>query len=425
MNRVATLFKKERVYVYRERNAATGNTSGYPTTSDPEYGDSGQRPRNKTPILVALVALLVAAIAGASYLMAQQLQGQSAATTASKTAGASQPSATTRPDLTIPANNGWTSVAPSSYGDVQFTAAMPERGYLCGSGSDNKNHIFGVTKDHGQTWSISDSPALYMTCSLQLSLSNPLDLTLTSINEPGDGQSAYVEAHYSTDGGKSWKAAPIPPNTLVPANLFWSGQYLYLARQYSLEVSMNGGPFTSIPLSGIVPGESDVFLTSAVATADTVYLNVQTKGCQSPCDILLASSNGGASWAKIPNSGNVLLQFVQGNTFYGNVLNGQPFVTSVLRSTDGGATWQTIAFPPLPGNVNTSSYLVAPDQTIYTSSLAGVAALRNSAWSVLPVSSSDRDFIQVTAISLDASGHPQKVWGVDGGIHPGIYWHNL
>lgn len=409
----------------RDRTAGTGNTSGYPATSYPEYGDLEQRPRNKTPILVVLAALLMAAIAGTTYLTVQQLQGQSATTAASKTPGASKPSATTTPDLTMPTNNGWTSVAPSGYGDVQFSASNPQRGYLCGSNTDNKNHIFGATTDGGQTWHIGNSPATYTTCTLQLSPSNPLDLTLTSVNEPGDGQSAWVEAHYSTDGGQTWNAAPIPPNTLVPASLFWSGQYLYLARQYSLQVSMNGGPFTTIPLSSIAPGESDVFLTSAVAAAGAVYLNVQTKACQSPCSILLTSANGGASWTKVPNQGNVLLQFVQGNTFYGNVMNGQPFVTSALLSADGGATWQTIAFPPLPGNVNTSSYLVGPDQTIYTSSLAGVAALRNGAWVVLPVSSSDRDSVEATAISLDPSGRPQKVWGVDGGVHPGIYWHSL
>jgi hypothetical protein len=48
--------------VNRDRIAGTGNTSGYPATSYPEYGDLEQRPRNKTPILVVLAALLAASI---------------------------------------------------------------------------------------------------------------------------------------------------------------------------------------------------------------------------------------------------------------------------------------------------------------------------------------------------------------------------
>ncbi len=400
----------------RSRNAAA---------PDPTPNDSGPRRRNKTPILVALAALLVVAIAGTTYLVVQQLHDKTAATTAHNTPDATAPSATATPDLTFPANNGWTSVAPVGYGDTQFAAVVPERGYLCGTSSDGNTHTFGVTKDRGQTWRFSNSPASYRTCFLQVSLSNPLDVTLTSINEPGDGQLAYIDAHYSTDGGQTWKAAPIPPKTIVPSSLLWSGIYLYVRFGNTLEVSNNGGAFTPIALSNILPGETDVYLTSTVATADTFYLNVQTKACQSSCGILLASSNGGASWSKIPNNGNVLLEQVVGNTFYGSVLDNQPFVTSVERSTDGGASWQTIAFPPLPGNVNTSGYLVAPDQTIYTSSLAGVAALRNGAWVVLPVSTSDTDSIQVTGFSLDANGHIQKVWGHDDSYHAGVYWHSV
>ncbi|HEY7343001.1 MAG TPA: hypothetical protein VH591_19160 [Ktedonobacterales bacterium] len=394
----------------------------YAEPPDPKYDGSRRRSGRKILILGMLVALMLATIAGTAYLEVRLLHGESSV---QRIPSVPVAIATATPDRSLPINNGWTPVAPTGYGSIQFSEVIPERGYLCGSSSDGATHVFGVTTDRGQTWSIGNSPASYMTCSLQLSPGYPLDLTLNSINEPGDGQLAYIDAHFTTDGGKSWRAAPIPQKTLMPGGLLWSGTYLYLWYGNTLRVSNNGGPFTPLGLSTILPGEADVYLTSMVAASDTLYLNLQTKACQSPCNILVASSNGGASWTKAPDDGDIFLEQVVGNSFYGRVLGSQPFVTSVLRSDDGGASWQTISFPPLPNDATTSDYYVAPDQTIYTSSLAGVAALRNGAWTILPVSSSDLDGMQVTAVSLDANGHPQKIWGYDDGKHPGVYWHSL
>ncbi len=411
-----------------------GRTYPSPTMANSGSNDSQRRPWNKAPILAALAVLMVAAIVGTSYLVLLQLRTPDTVKTANAhtptpTTSATLPALTPTPDLSLPTNNGWTAITEASNGDVQFAADDPQKGYLCGTQGNGTQHVFGLTVDGGKTWSIGKSPASYTTCYLQVSPSNPLNLTLTSVNAPGDGADAFVEAHYSTNGGQSWKAAPIPQDTIGVAQLLWSGTYLYLLARNTLAVSANGGPFTQIAISAIAPGAQQVALTRAVVTANTLYLNVQTDACQSPCDILLASSNGGASWRRIPNSGHVLLEQVQGNALYGEVADGQPSLTTIMRSTNGGASWNAISLPTLPSGLEMNSYIVAPDQTIFVSTRGEVAALHSGTWKVYPFSVSENDVymdsIEMTTVSFDGSDRPLKIWGHDEGQHPGTYWHSV
>lgn len=379
-----------------------------------------------------LAVLMVATIVGTTLLVLQQLRGQaaskiSAMAQATATINGLPTAATTAaPDTALPTANGWTLAADAQYGDIQFSASAPQRGYLCGTKGDFKTHVFGTTTDGGQTWHVVNSPASYLTCTLQVSPSNPLDLTLTSINEPGDGQSAYVESHYSADGGQTWKAAPIPPNTpmwgtLTNGVLVWSGPYLYLVRQNTLAVSTNGGPFTPVSLSGILAGPTQFLLVSGIATADTFYLNVSTNACQQPCMDLIATTNGGATWAKVPNQSNVMLTQVQGTNLYGVIVDRQGHV-SMESSTNGGTTWQPITLPATIATVSVNTFIAAPDQTIVFSYGSGVAYTRNGNWTIQTFSTSEFDSITVTAVSLDANGHPLKIWGHDDSKHMGVYW---
>lgn len=389
--------------------------------------------RHKAPVLVALALLLVAAVIATSLFLGQQLRGHASGSSASNTpasAGNVGTPAATVAAQPLPTDNGWTAISQAKFGDIEFSVSDPRRGYVCGTLDADNQRVFGVTTDGGQTWHIGNSPASYTTCSLQISPGNPLDLTLLSINAPGDGGATFTEAHYSRDGGQTWKAAPIPQNTTGGGQLLWSGHYLYLVLYNLLEVSVNGGPFTQIALSSLAPGTQQATISGGVATADKLYLNVQTSACQSPCELLLSSANGGTSWTKIANNNNsVQLDYIQGNTFYGSVRGDTPFITSIFRSTDGGATWNAMLLQPLPISADISSYVVAPDQTIFVtvfaSSLSGSAILRKGVWTIYPFSSNNQESIQVTAISLDASGHPQKLWGHSDGAHPGLYWHSM
>lgn len=389
--------------------------------------------RRRAPLLVALAVLLVAVLVATSLVLAQQLRGRASGGPASNTPASvgnvGTPAATVAAKP-LPSDNGWTAISQAKFGDVAFSVSDPRRGYVCGTLDANNQRVFGITTDGGQTWHIGDSPATYPSCYLQISPGNPLNLTLVSVNAPGDGGSTFTEAHYSTDGGKTWKTVPLPQNTTGGGQLLWSGSYLYVVLYNLLEVSTNGGPFKQISLSSLVPGAQQVTLSGGVATAGRMYLNVQTSACQSPCELLLSSANGGASWTKISGDNpDVQLDYVQGNTLYGSVHGDTPFITTIFRSTNGGATWNPLLLQPLPISADISSYAVAPDQTIFVtvfaSTLSGVGVLRDGAWTIYPFSSNNQDSIQATAISLDASGHPQKLWGHGDGAHPGLYWHNV
>ncbi len=71
-----------------DRNYPSRTRLEYAAAPDSTPNDSGQRRRNKAPILVALTALLVVAIVGTTYLVLQQLHDETATTTAHNTPGA-------------------------------------------------------------------------------------------------------------------------------------------------------------------------------------------------------------------------------------------------------------------------------------------------------------------------------------------------
>jgi hypothetical protein len=414
-----------------DRTYASKTIADYPPPRDPGRDDFGPRQRKKAPILVGLAVLLVATIVGTTYLVMQQLHSDTLGPVATATTalGTPTPRATATPDGQQPTNNDWTLATAAAYGDAQFSASSPQTGYLCGTQADGKTHIFGVTTTGGQSWQVNTSPASYNECVLQVSPTNPLDVTITSVNGPGDGQSAYVDAHYSTNGGQSWQAAPIPPNTVGQMQLTWAGQYLYLMRTdykgaSTLQVNANGGGFVTIPLGGLIAGEPNPFLSGGLAGGNTYYLNIQTNACQSPCNTVLTTTDGGASWSKLPNNGNIFLDAVVGNTLFGTV-RATTFLQTIQRSSDGGASWDPTPAPTLTDGPGFSYYIVAPDKSLYTSFGGTVYAWLNGKWINFPFATGNQDSIELSAVSVNASGEIARLWGHDEGAHLGVYSHAL
>ena len=134
--------------------------------------------------------------------------------------------------------------------------------------------------------------------------------------------------------------------------------------------------------------------------------------------------SGGATWTKVANQGNILLDYVAGGHLFGSV-RATTFAESFMTSIDGGAHWQIILFPPMAEGQGFSYYIAALDGSAYRANGNTVYAWRNGAWTNFLFASGERDSITVTSISLDATGHPLKIWGHDDGAHPGVYWHSL
>lgn len=422
-----------------------------PTTIGPRDGDGFVReplPREPRPprspgmrvLLGALAALLVVTVVGTTALVIHN--ANSPAPQATRTPPFARATATVR-FLTPtpprePKDNGWTQVSRVA-GDVKFSASSPRRGYLCGSDQSGPG-IVGVTTDGGQTWGFGQSSAAYDSCSIQMSPTNALDVVINSEEGTCAAPCPRVDAHYSTDGGKTWNAAPIPQNTVAPGGAIWSAAYLYVwsgansdNRQSGfLKVSANGEPFVPLDLNTLLPGAQNISIESAVAGGTKLYLNLTFTGCSSQnCQTIVASDDGGKTWMQVPNQSNIQLMYVVDHTLYAQKVEGTN--TTLVFSTDDGASWTAQTLPPLPNGQALSlsdlgSWMPAPDGTFFTASpdLGEVAYLRAGVWTVIPFGPGP-DGYTVAAVSLGANGQPQRVWGLIDvqSSRAGIYWHTL
>ncbi|HEV2459163.1 MAG TPA: hypothetical protein VGS80_12460, partial [Ktedonobacterales bacterium] len=180
-------------------------------------------------LLGALAVLLVVTVVGASVYIIHDLRTPGVQTTKTPPAAhATIVSGTPTPTVSSnPKDNGWTQVTPAG-GDVTFSTSSPQRGYLCGTDNQSGRIIVGVTTDGGQTWGLGQSQAAYESCSIQVSPTNALAVVVTSQEGSCAAPCPLFDAHYSIDGGKTWKAAPIPQNTIAPGGAIWSAANLYL-----------------------------------------------------------------------------------------------------------------------------------------------------------------------------------------------------
>lgn len=418
-----------------------------PLLSGPRPMGEGQPP--KALILSALAIMLVVALVVTTAAVLQGLRSHSTGSATAPTATATAvPTVITVP--IDPKASGWTALSPVVWGgDVKFAASSPQRGYLCGQAPQYT--AIGVTTDGGQHWQLAQSPAQFSNCALQVSPTNPLDLTLTSGvggSFGGDSPASTVDAHYSTNGGKTWRSAPIPTNTHFTAGAMWSGTYLYVwtaqydpqggypAQKSSLAVSANGGSFTSIDTTKLLPGAQKLGIVSVVATADKLYVNLSSQQCGSlaTCaavvSAVVASSDGGKTWTQVPNQSNIQLVDVFGDTLYGQAPDPQnPKSHIEITSTDNGATWTQLKLPPVPGlrfGAPTPFAFPAPDGTLFAApDGVGIVYMSNGKWTLIPFSAYG-EYIGV-AFALDSSGKPATVWAIDDGndSFANIYSHPL
>jgi hypothetical protein len=332
-----------------------------------------------------------------------------------------------------PSSLGWVREAAGHYGSAHFAASDPQRGYLCATddASGGAGRLFGVTTDGGQTWQLKASPAAYPTCYVRVSPTDPLKLTLSSVNLPGDGQSAFVDAHYSSDGGQTWQAAPIPPNTLAPIDALWAGSNLFMyfgankGQQATLQVSVNGGAFTPVDLSALVPNDPTLSIGTALVSGDTYYLTLIGQ-CAPDCTVLVATADGGKTWRHLANPQQLVLEAAADSALYARVYDPaglQP--VRVMRSADGGATWSDVTIPPLPTGERLSAYLPAPDGTLFSATPLAVYVLRGQAWTAIPVASGGTWAVDLTAVAVDGAGHPTRVFMSYEGPRAGQFSHTV
>jgi hypothetical protein len=340
---------------------------------------------------------------------------------------------TRTPKPADPISLGWEQLASGQYGSARFAPSDPRRGYFCANNHDSATSegVFGVSTDGGQTWQLKPSPQAYMTCRIAVSPTDPLKLTLNSVNLPGDGQSAFVDAHYSSDGGQTWQAAPIPPNTLGSAGAIWVGASLFTyigpnkGQAPALFVSANGGAATQVDMSTIIPHDPTPSIWSAVTDGNTLYLTLFGL-CTPNCTVLVATSDGGKTWRQLANPLNLTVDAMAGTMLYAHLFNAMPpFILRVMRTADGGATWSAVEVPTLPDGTSSVEYQVAPDGTIFSATPHAVYALHGQTWSAIIFATSGTWAVSVIGFATDAAGHPTRVYVAYEGPQGGIFAHTL
>jgi hypothetical protein len=157
-----------------------------------------------------------------------------------------------------------------------------------------------------------------------------------------------------------------------------------------------------------------VFIQQMVAGGTRVYITVAYNGCSAAqsCTAVVASADGGKTWARITDVFNMHVVWAAGTTLYGEVFgSGQ----SVLQtSTDNGASWQPLALPLLPDGTTVATetqLLPAADGTVFAldPQSGAIAYLRSGSWLTIPFSSLGVDGPLGTFTS-GPDGHPRRVW---------------
>ncbi len=243
---------------------------------------------------------------------------------------------------------------------------------------------------------------------------------------PSDCGQAQQQVFDTLDAGKHWSpitspcaCAPAPDDG---AAMGWVGTTLFAipgntpsghSANQQVAKSSDGSAFTWLNL-GVQPSE-------LFTTADTVYA---INGVD-----IYKSADLGSSWTKTSPAynGNPVapLAMAPGGAMLGidgRWLNPGPNTYPLLRSGDGGATWQPDPALSSGDQIN-AGVLETPDGSVYVTEVAqtgqaGIYTLAPgaSAWRLIsPVAPADLRLISVT---WNASGQPLTLWGVSQ-AHPG------
>jgi hypothetical protein len=323
---------------------------------------------------------------------------------------------------------GWTKASLKSPDAIAAAPSDPNTLYSC-AGSFTATFIaFSVSHDDGASWQTTNTPAQAGRCgSLAISPTNAQAVAFFATTCRADcGQTSFL-LYSSLDGGAHWTAPALPSGAGLGDVLpyAWVGTTLFAAvgnpAPHVLAASKNGGAFTWVNTS-FAPAPF-----AAVGNTLYAYAATDSSACpkesSSECLEIAKTSDLGASWSRIlplyqGYNVRALDVLPDGMTMIGQETRAASTAGPypVLRSTDGGATWQALPdYPSGSGGNDTQAVFATPDGGVFIY-LGGAPACNvyklapgATAWACSAQTAVPFHFVSVT---WDAQGHPARLWGL-------------
>ena len=309
-----------------------------------------------------------------------------------------------------------------------------------------------ISTDGGSTWKTQGTGISIARCvGLAASPATPRSIALNVGTCRSDCGSDFKRLYVTTDGGVHWQQASPSADSSTDIVFGWVGSTFFAstapsatpaaAKQF-LAVSHDGVTFawTSLP---VAPKQILSYGSTLVVVASST----------SPCGVadflctdLYRSTDLGASWSRItPMYQGINVHAVAtipgGSTLIGwdaRAFADNPNFYPLLRSTDGGVSWQPLPNGPTDKEMSTDLPSLTPDGTVYAFFCCGnpSGAASDGIYKLAPGSAS-WTFVspvvpvqmRLVAVSWDAQGHPAKLWGLHN-LYPNtsaevtdLWWH--
>lgn len=213
----------------------------------------------------------------------------------------------------------------------------------------NENLGWAARGGGGRVYKTTDGGANW----LQMPLSNPDNeyyRNIEFLNENIGFLGTLNNNFYKTvDGGASWqKVTNISPNpraicgldTVGTSTVYGCGAWFGPAN--IIKSTDSGNTWQYINMS--------VYATNLVEILFVTETLGYVSGTDSQGGVILKTTNGGTTWTKIygsniPNEYVWKMQILDGNKFFCSIESVAPNTGKLLKSLDGGVTWQTKDFP--------------------------------------------------------------------------------
>ncbi len=378
-------------------------------------GHPGQSGRNRWLASIGALLVVLVVIAGSVVVFALAGQGRQGSS--------NTPTIPTGQWKAVEHSYLFLSISPAASNPSVLYACATTSSVISEQGARGQFTILR-SADMGNTWQNIGANLLQgSTCQLAVNPSNGDDIYVFSNTAPT--QDAGVLKH-STDGGKTWQsispaitpAAPGAGSTIALQDLQISGNTLYaLGWSYTTKPIVEPSGVTTLPTHLVKSsdgGHTWTIIDSQIVTQgllvrdfvaspgdnNTLYemlgypilpvQRVPPSGTPTPYGInqqLYKTTDGGANWTQVLNNIPYAsqVQIASGNpniVYVGGVSGPIPLVVQgesspqstvpdrlggfhLQVSTDGGATWKTVANPPNQQAIQ--SWFVSADGHVYTS----------------------------------------------------------